>query len=63
MCIATIYKNNTGSIEQIFQEVVSMDIENSNINMTTILGERKTLEGIVKHIDFLKHTVIIEPVK
>jgi predicted RNA-binding protein len=43
--------------------VVSMDIDNKKINLTTILGERKTLTGTVKYVDFLKHTVLIEPQK
>jgi predicted RNA-binding protein len=63
MCIATIYKVKSGANEQVLEEVVYMDIEDGNINLTTILGEKQTLTGAVKHVDFLKHTVIIEPAK
>jgi predicted RNA-binding protein len=42
---------------------VAMDIDKSNISLTTILGEKQTLTGNVKHVDFLKHTVLIEPLK
>lgn len=60
MCIATIYEKKSGGNEQVLQEVVSMDIQDGNINLITILGEKQTLTGTVKHVDFLKHTVIIE---
>jgi predicted RNA-binding protein len=63
MCIATIYKQKAEGNEQILQEVVAMDIDKSNISLTTILGEKQTLTGNVKHVDFLKHTVLIEPLK
>jgi predicted RNA-binding protein len=63
MCIATIYEKKAGGNKQVLQEVVSMDVENSNINLITILGEKQTLTGTVKRVDFLKHTVIIEPLK
>ena len=63
MCIATIYEKKSGGNEQVLQEVVSMDIEDGNINLTTILGEKQTLTGSIKHVDFLKHTVVIEPLK
>ena len=63
MCIATIYETKSGGTEQILEEVVSMDIQDSNIDLITILGEKQTLTGTVKHVDFLKHTVVIEPVK
>ena len=63
MCIATIYEKKSGGNEQVLQEVVSMDIEDGNVNLTTILGEKQTLTGSIKHVDFLKHTVVIEPLK
>ena len=63
MCIATIYEAKSGGNEQLLEEVVSMDIQDDNINLTTILGDRQTITGTVKYVDFLKHTVIIEPVK
>lgn len=61
MCIATIYEAKSEGNEQVLEEVVSLDIQDGNINLTTILGEKQTLTGIVKHVDFLKHTVLIEP--
>jgi predicted RNA-binding protein len=63
MCIATIYAAKSGGNEQVLEEVVSMDIQDGNIHLITILGEKQTLTGTVKHVDFLKHTVIIEPDK
>jgi predicted RNA-binding protein len=63
MCIATIYEVKSGGNEQVLEEVVYMEIQDGNINLTTILGEKQTLTGTVKHVDFLKHTVIIDPIK
>ena len=61
MCIASIYRQKGQETEKIMEEVVSMDIENNDIRLNTILGERKTITGSVKHVDFLKHTVTIQP--
>lgn len=60
MCIATVYHDDADQMKAIMQDVVSVDFENDSILLTTLLGETKLFEGQIKHIDFLKHLVIVE---
>ncbi|HEX76762.1 MAG TPA: CooT family nickel-binding protein [Dehalococcoidia bacterium] len=60
MCIATVYVDEAGRMERVMQDVISVESENYGILLTTILGEEKLLEGKIKDIDFLKHSVIVE---
>ena len=60
MCIATVYVDETGQMEKVMQDVVSVEFGNDGILLTTIMGEEKLLEGKIKNIDFLRHTVIVE---
>lgn len=60
MCIATVYVDEAGQKETVMQDVVSVELEDHGILMTTILGEEKLLKAKIKSIDFLKHTVTIE---
>ncbi|MCK4331732.1 MAG: CooT family nickel-binding protein [Dehalococcoidia bacterium] len=60
MCIATVYVGEAGRMETVMQDVISVELENHGILLTTILGEEKLLKGRIKNIDFLKHSVIVE---
>jgi predicted RNA-binding protein len=60
MCIATIQYDQKESNNFIMQDVVTIDINDNAISCVTILGERTLLEAKIKHIDFLKHSVLIE---
>ncbi len=41
-------------------EPTGVEFEDNDILLTTILGEEKLLKGKIKHIDFLKHSLIVE---
>ena len=60
MCIATVYIDDAGQMEQVMQDVVTVEFENHGIVLTTILGEKKLLGAKIKQIDFLKHSVTVE---
>ncbi len=60
MCIATVYVDAAGQTEEVMQDVVSVELEDKGILLTSILGEEKLLKGRIKNIDFLKHSVIVE---
>lgn len=60
MCIATVYVDDAGQTEEVMQDVVSVEIEDKGMLLTSILGEEKLLKGRIKNIDFLKHSVIVE---
>jgi len=60
MCIATVYVDDSGKIEKVMQDVVSVKLKDEGILITTILGEEKLLDGRIRNIDFLKHLVTVE---
>lgn len=60
MCIATVYTEDAGRMEAIMQDVVSLDFQNQDMVLTSILGETKVLRGKIRHVDFLKHLVTVE---
>ena len=60
MCIATVYIDEAGQMEKVMQDVVSVEFGSDGILLTTIMGEEKLLEGKIKNIDFLRHTVTVE---
>ena len=61
MCIATIYINDGDRKEEAMRDVISVETGNDGILLTSILGEEKLLQARIKSIDFLKHSVIVEP--
>jgi predicted RNA-binding protein len=61
MCIATIYVDDGNGREEVMRDVISVEPENGGILLTTILGEEKLLRGRIRNVDFLKHSVIVEP--
>ena len=61
MCIATIYIDDGDQKEEAMRDVISVKTENDCILLTSIMGEEKLLQAKIKNIDFLKHSVIVEP--
>ena len=59
MCIATVYISGIKK-EIAMQDIVSISSDNDSIVLTSLLGETKSLKAKLTHIDFLKHTVILE---
>ena len=60
MCIATVQTDNVEQNETVMCDVISIESENGELLLTTILGEKKRLNARIRHLDFLKHTVTIE---
>ena len=61
MCIATVYVDDGNGIEEVMRDVISVEPENDGILLTSILGEEKLLQASIRNIDFLKHSVVVEP--
>ena len=62
MCDTTVYIDKAGQMEEVLKDVVSLAVDGQELVLTTLLGDTKQLKGKIKHIDFLKHTVTVEPV-
>jgi len=61
MCIATVYIDNKGELEEAMRDVVYIEAENNRYHLISLMGERKCLAGKLKYIDFWQeHSVVIE---
>jgi len=63
MCEATVYLTEDGQEKKFMQDVVLMQPEGDAWLLVTLLGEQKLVQGNIKKLDFLKHTVHLEESK
>lgn len=60
MCIATVYsESHSGDRNIEMQDVISLDLSGNDVIVTSLLGETKSIQADIKHIDFVKHTVTL----
>jgi len=59
MCQSTVYLGE----KEIAQDVIWLRVEGDNIQFATFFEEPQTVRGTIKHLDFLKHSVILEPIR
>ncbi|WP_414470382.1 CooT family nickel-binding protein [Methanobacterium sp. ACI-7] len=57
MCESTVYSTNGDTI---MEDVLNIKIDKEKIDLTDILGERKSLEGKIVELDLDKHGIYIE---
>lgn len=57
MCESTVYSTNG---ETIMEDVLHIKINEEKIDLTDILGERKSLEGKIVELDLDKHGIYIK---
>ena len=64
MCEARVYLHDTDEGNLIMRDVVRIEPEGSDTGtlvLTALFGEQKLVDGHIVSIDFLSHTVVIEP--
>ncbi len=62
MCVATVYIESNGGLEEAMAEVIRVEVEDGGLWLTNLLGEEKYVRGTLKSIDFWEeHSVIVEP--
>jgi predicted RNA-binding protein len=59
MCLAAAYQG-AQSDQPILQEIARMTINGSSIELETLLGDKRVVQGKLKEIDFMESRVIIE---
>ena len=42
------------------EEVASVKVEGSRLLLSNLFGEQKEMEGSIKRIDFLTHSILLE---
>ena len=57
MCESTVYSTNGDTI---MEDVLYIKIDGENIDLTDILGQRKTLNGTIVELDLDKHGIFIK---
>ena len=57
MCEARVFLGNGSEEKEIMQDVVLVESDGDTWVCVGILGERKLVQGTLRKVDFLKHTV------
>ena len=59
MCQATVYLGE----QEVARDVVGLDLAEDGVRLMTFFEEPQVVPGRIRHIDFLKHRVLLEPLK
>ena len=58
MCLAKLYQNEGSDL--ILENIAYMRFDGDQLELETLFGESKTLQGKVRQVDFVKSRVIFE---
>ena len=59
MCLATAYKSSQIS-EPVLQEITHVRIKGNKVELESLFGDNKVIEGKIAEIDFITAKIIIE---
>jgi predicted RNA-binding protein len=59
MCEARVYMERDGQREKVMEDVVRIESTETGIVLTKLLEPPQTVQGIIREIDFLKHSVTL----
>ena len=59
MCQATVYLGD----REIAREVIGLELAEDGVCLAVLFEEPKFVPGRIRHIDFLKHRVLLEPLE
>ena len=62
MCEASAYILKDGREELILENVESLEDNNGEIQMVSIFGEQKRIQGKIKTFNLLDHKIVLEKV-
>jgi len=60
MCLAKAYLIGDGQRELLLEEVALIEIRDKKLRLSTIFGEKKELEAVIKAVDFQNSSIILE---
>jgi len=61
MCESSAYLKTSGEDELLLEDVVMLVPEPGKVTLTSIMGDKKVIEGEIDHIDLMKHRIVIRP--
>ena len=59
MCLAAAYQSVEGD-QPVLQQIAHVRINGNRVELETLLGERKILQGKIREIDFVNSKLIFE---
>ena len=59
MCLGKLYQASEGS-RPIMENIANMRFNDDGIEIETLFGERKTISGKLREIDFVKSRIVVE---
>ena len=60
MCLSAVYDISGGKERLICEHTTSISLDDGVITITDILGDEITITGVLKSIDLVKNTVMVE---
>jgi len=63
MCQATVYLKQNGQEKEIMRDVILLEPAEDGVRLATFFEKPQLVRGRVRHIDFLKHRVLLEPLE
>ena len=59
MCQATVYLGD----REVAREVIGLELAEDGVHLKTFFEAPQVVRGRIRHIDFLKHRVMLEPME
>ncbi|MBM4463079.1 MAG: CooT family nickel-binding protein [Chloroflexi bacterium] len=60
MCLAKAYLRGDGQRELLLQDVALIEIRDKTLRLSTIFGEEKEIEAVIRTVDFQNSSVVLE---
>lgn len=60
MCMATVYLKKGSNKIHLLEEVASINISGKSVVVKSLFGKQKKIHGMIKEVDFLNSTVLLE---
>ena len=59
MCLAKVYLKDSGEGELVIEDVALLEVEGRMVRLSTIFGEKKELEAVVRQVDLNNSRIIL----
>lgn len=62
MCLASAYQNGD-SDTPVLRDIARVSIDGDTVELETLFGERKVLQGRLTEVDFTKSRIVVETIR
>ena len=59
MCLAKAYLTDSGEEELVIEDVALLEVEGRMVRLSTIFGEQKELEAVIRQVDLNNSRIIL----